>query len=107
MADKVIIDGIDVSDCMWYIRAEGCYVKDYCSCYCEFDICKEKTDCYYKQLQRKTAECEELKNKLDEIFKVLFDGICNSGETRCNGSDCDDCSIYKVLNIIEKAKGGE
>ena len=131
MTDKIIIDGIDVSECMWFIRAEGRYVKDYCCCYMEFDICQEKTDCYYKQLQRKTAECEELKIKLiqkDEVnafFNTPIDGwssdpcaICESkneylhykqvlDEIKKLITDNDNYFTKDILDIISKAKENE
>ena len=86
--DKVIIDGVDVSECEYY-RAEletkmpyGEYVteKDKCH-YSGVEIiqnCKGNKGCTYKQLQRARAEIYELKESLKvfqrpDIVKVLID----------------------------------
>ena len=56
----IIIDGIDVSGCEYYQYNMCTATKDNygdCSYYCK-DY--EMKDCYYKQLQRKEQECEEL-----------------------------------------------
>ena len=65
MKDKeIIIDGVDVSGCSRLIvnKLYG-YV-----CNCEEDehlisSCKNRPNCYFKQLQRKTQECEALKSE--------------------------------------------
>ena len=76
MTDKeqIIIDGVDVSKCDRLIvnQLYG-YV-----CNCEEDThiissCKNRHNCYYKQLARKTTECEELKNLIfnwEQINKI-------------------------------------
>lgn len=72
MTDKeIIIDGVDVSKCDRLIvnQLYG-YV-----CNCEEDThiissCKNRHNCYYKQLARKTQECEELHTELK--FKVEY-----------------------------------
>ena len=75
----------------------------YCKLQVQYDKVVEQNRALQAELREKTAECGELKNKLYEISKVLFNEICSSSKGgRCNGSDCDDCSIYTVLNIIEK-----
>lgn len=57
MTDKqIIIDGVDVSGCIYY-KATGKY--NTCG-YC----CEQNPNCYYKQLKRKERECEELKEQL-------------------------------------------
>lgn len=72
MTDKpIIIDGVDVSKCNHYCNKLG-----YCNSaeFLKFDdepikthyYCEEKSNCHYKQLQRKTAECEELKEELTQ-----------------------------------------
>ena len=74
MADKeIIIDGVDVSKCYRYQKKTG---------YCkgafkpeELPFC-ENFDCEFKQLARKTQECEELKkeiiNKNEKIKELRF-----------------------------------
>lgn len=69
MTDKeqIIVDGVDVSKCKWFvyqdytdIENDGlksvCYSKD-----CKSGSCFNNTNCCYKQLARKTQECENLK----------------------------------------------
>ena len=64
MTDKkqIIIDGVDVSGCE-YLKYDkiGCYADD---CYCLGN------DCYYKQLARKTQECEEKDERIIELTKA-------------------------------------
>lgn len=63
---KEIIDGVDVSGCEYYSPIHDILLNDgqiktiekYC--YAEDGGCNN-TNCYYKQLKRKEAECEELK----------------------------------------------
>ena len=61
MTDKQIIDGIDVSGCKHY-KNRSC-IADYCLTDMLFSEakCELNPNCYYKQLQRKEQECEELK----------------------------------------------
>ena len=70
---QIIIDGIDVSECQdFYIST----VKKgkYCHCVCDntpYLACKDNQNCYFKQLARKTQECEELKEELATYKKIL------------------------------------
>ena len=67
MTDKIIIDEVNVYECEHYIRGE-CTAKYYLENGYEirnFFDCEKFPNCYYKQLQRKTAECEELNRKLN------------------------------------------
>lgn len=72
MTDKeIIIDGVDVSKCDKLIVNQ---LYGY-ACNCEEDThiissCKNRHNCYYKQLARKTQECEELHTELK--FKVEY-----------------------------------
>lgn len=68
MADKeIIIDGVDVSGCAYFdYENEGTRECDAYSNECEAN------NCYYKQLARKTQECESLKEEI-EILKDNFD----------------------------------
>ncbi len=58
--EQIIIDGVDVSECgYFYIRPNNRAV----CCTCHVDChCAANPNCYFKQLARKTQECEELKN---------------------------------------------
>lgn len=71
--EQIIINGVDVSGCILLDEWKHC---DSCNtliktiypnatkCHVEQDLrCETYPNCYYKQLDRKTAECEELKKK--------------------------------------------
>ena len=106
--DKVIIDGVDVSECKHYkteINTEmpfGEYEvqKDKCY-YSDIEIiqnCKGNKGCMYKQLKRLQAENEKLKKELEKHksmiahnLKPLFD------------SDFQN-KLKEILDIITKAE---
>ena len=74
MTDKqIIIDGVDVGECIYYQYNMCTATKDNygdCSFYCkDYDM----NDCYYKQLKRKEQECEELRKDI-ERWKSNFNG---------------------------------
>lgn len=122
--EKIIINGVDVSKCYRFSRktgyCEGAFKPE------ELPFC-ENFDCYFKQLKRKEQECEELKEKikkyskineqdtkdfanykqvLDEIEKIISTP-CISTINNCIECKCSSCLYKQVLNIINKAKGGE
>ena len=80
MTDKeqIIIDGVDVSKCEFYMHYDYGKFSHGCSLHkdmfglpvcCDIaDCCK---DCYFKQLARKTQECEELKSQIETYSKML------------------------------------
>ena len=112
---EIIIDGVDVSKCEWFINYTH---LDYnCnetpkSCYC-----KNKPNCYYKQLQRKLQANKNLNDhksflqkdndrlmrensKLREILKIRMEDLCDS----CGASSMMPmpCKLYEdVLNKIK------
>lgn len=64
--NSVIIDDIDVSECVYY-KATGKY--DSCGYYCE-----QNPNCYYKQLKRSEAQCEGMfvsHTDLEKKYKTL------------------------------------
>lgn len=76
MTDKpIMIDGVDVSGCSYAILPKSqcpqkamLYAKEVSCIACKenntkLNFCKNNHNCNYKQLQRKTAECEELQAK--------------------------------------------
>ena len=91
------------------------------------------SNCYFKQLARKTQECEELKERLvrteedlkyqcvdcmnvksdsyrkalEEIKEIAeqFCNACQEFEPEKKGSNCMYCNYDKILDIINKAKG--
>ena len=76
MTDKepIIIDGVDVSKCEFYMHYDYGKFSHGCSLHkdmfglpvcCDIaDCCK---DCYFKQLARKTQECEQIKEKYEAL----------------------------------------
>lgn len=118
MTDKeIIIDRVDVSRCEHFIKCGSSdkeykckaitwlrYEDDYA--YKENGYCYKCPNCYFKQLQRKTAECEKYEQALDEIlqFTDLSIGyIC----FRCkNFKGCSECNVSKIKEIINKTKDG-
>ena len=64
---EIIINGVDVSGCDnfrdgYYYPGTGVSYK--CDTNCQYACCV-----YKEQLQRKTAECEELKNTLNKLTR--------------------------------------
>lgn len=126
MTDKeIIIDGVDVSKCDRLIvnQLYG-YV-----CNCEEDThiissCKNRHNCYYKQLARKTQECEQKEKRnaalflmsnryrkaLEEIEKYTREQFCDNcedmGSTEYN-CHCEYCEYQEYFDIIAKAKDGK
>ena len=74
--EQIMIDGVDVSGCLFYqSNFEEDYdvnIKHFCSNW--HNSCKSanNSNCYFKQLARKTQECEELKKEL-ETYSKMFD----------------------------------
>lgn len=82
MTDKeqIIIDGVDIIDCdYFYVEQETDQVK--CDNYSGY--CRQHKNCPFKQLIRKTQECEELKKQLmqksevDMFFNTPIEGWSN------------------------------
>lgn len=131
MTDKeqIIIDGVDVSECVSFDKLNGqniCCYEDTREDKIPFaNFCVENKDCYFKQLIRKTQECEDLKRKvelmmdcpdckvdeykkaLEEIEKELKEDVyCESQECGCDEfEECLNCVKTQILDIINKAKG--
>lgn len=86
MTEKIIRHGVDVSKCefrnnTYFSPCGGCENDD---------------NCYFKQLQRKTVECEKYEQLFDEFDKRVSNCI-----------EIYDCIIVSkiVKDIINKAKG--
>lgn len=82
MTEEIIIDGVDVKECIFYIDHNppegsgtwgGAIHKG--ACKLNSTACKHTPQCFikrlYKQLKRKEQECQYLKRQL-EYFKDLF-----------------------------------
>ncbi|MDY6358456.1 MAG: hypothetical protein SPL73_05600 [Cyanobacteriota bacterium] len=127
--NEVIIDGIDVGGCWAYCKCfqEDDYeIQNFCRIH--YKTCKRIANCYYKQLQRKTQECENLKEEnkqykhlaeqhlkdyfecyeaLEEIYEMLIEK-CEPC-LRDFGTDnyCHGCDLQEMKDIITKAKEQE
>lgn len=139
--EKIIIDGVDVSTCKGLKYKPDGIKKPIClgggirgiyrSC-----LCEKNQNCHFKQLARKTQECEELKEELngsekwrvkaeslneklsiekyrylkalEEIREIACNEMCDMLGHFC--TSCDDkptCKTLKILNIINKARDGK
>lgn len=97
---QIIIDGVDVSGCKHYGFQENCTIRAH-------QKCSNCPNCYYKQLVRKTQECEEKQEIIDELaseckrissnytkdedrYKQALEKI---GEKVKKEIVCDDCNL--------------
>lgn len=73
--EQIIINGVDVSECLFYqSNFEEDYdvkIKHFCSNWHNSCESANNSNCYFKQLARKTQECEELKKGLD-LYKTWY-----------------------------------
>lgn len=140
MTDKeIIIDGVDVSKCRYFLKnteeqdyntdefVKGCCeVKGSCIGYefAGYGLCRGDKDCYFKQLACKTAECEELKKKIEynnkqearwckAWFKMRkqrtkYRKALDSIEDICNVADRYELEGLRdtILDVINKVKDG-
>ena len=70
MTDKEIMDDVDISECNYYdnglcMNGDTGLVNT-----CFINQCSDYKNCYYKQLQRKEQECEELKKWKNEVVRL-------------------------------------
>lgn len=95
MAEEIIIDGVDVSKCNYAILPKKqCpmksmpYAKETSCIACKehntkLNFCKNNPNCYFKQLNRKGRECEELKRIKNDFFKhaeVSHEAVLNKNK---------------------------
>ena len=106
MTDKqIIIDGVDVSECVSFDKLNGlniCCYDDTREDKLPFtNFCIENKNCPFKQLKRKEQECERLKWYLKEIrydeLKAL-DIEWDEYETHCIDSEYSN-----IINLVEEA----
>ena len=113
--EPIIIDGVDVSGCKYLGKGRICNAEREEDGYTDWACCNpELNDCYFKQLARKTQECENLKEDYEEVeqrhngvfqdFKRLNQECEELRDARFNLN----CEIYslnryrKALKEIEK-----
>lgn len=67
-----MIENIDVSKCEFYGRNDWCTMyRDYYGDVCYKCSGEECEYCYYRELERKTQEYEELKKIIGKIKKLI------------------------------------
>ena len=92
MTDKqIIIDGVDVSGCPYYIDSEGSCSSQDCECIkCIHNVC------FYKDYKAKEQECEELKEELHQNFKekdglhLIIDRLLEASGYDTNTASAED-----------------
>ena len=106
MTDKkeIIIDGVDVSGCEYYDHGI-CNIPDVIETY---DSCIDKGACYFKQLQRKEKECEEVSNEIVEL-NVKYETVVNLAKKNADANEyClqelekENQKLKQALDEIEK-----
>ena len=77
MTEKIIIDGVDVVECFYFIdhtppkgQGDWCGAIHKGACKVYSKDCEYNKDCYYKQLQRLKQENEKLRKALEEIREI-------------------------------------
>ena len=72
MNKEIIIDGVNVAECMHFDKVSYSFGNTY-YCMCDGNmsyICQENSNCYYKQLKRKEEECEAYKMEAEEGIEI-------------------------------------
>ena len=113
MTDKeqIIIDGVDVSKCEFYMHYDYGKFSHGCSLHkdmfglpvcCDIaDCCK---DCYFKQLARKTQECERSRKRISDLEERIINHS-NEIEEYCSrlADKNKKCEKYEqVMKNIEE-----
>jgi hypothetical protein len=112
MNKEIIINKVDISGC--YFLNKG-ITNLLCTCPSEIDEeCKYNPNCYFKQLQRKTAECERLEAKLNKYEKAggaldegeAWYGLAQRYEQALNEIELSIINITSSCNKCEDNKNG-
>lgn len=109
--EQIIIDGVDVSRCVHLVDKEACGSME-----CQSVECGKNLNCLFKQLARKTQECEllsenlaikeeEARHYLGEAYKYrkALEGI----EKIVGECPAFDYNAKQIFDIINKTKGEE
>lgn len=102
MTDKeVIIDGVNVAGCEFYDKSSKWSCKMYIDQYGDADCaCDEygMNNCYYKQLQRKEQELNEIKKYLGISNKTIMQRLEELQEFR----DKDKMDLFDYKQALEE-----
>lgn len=104
MTDKeqIMIDGVDITKCVNCLRI--CTTTTRLEAICKKYGCCSGHNCLYKQLARKTQECEELKEENENLRNSLSDSLMFKFTSQDNEliNKTAECKKYKqALNEIE------
>lgn len=105
MTDKqIMIDKVDVSECFWlWVNTDKNY-KSRCimnkDVYSQCTYCKDYPNCLFKQLARKTQECEELKEKYKWYDHYKDSALLN--KKLCDKASDERARYRKALEEIEE-----
>ena len=104
MADKqIMVNDVNVSGCEHLTEIRGCWLST-----CDYlkhkgnitsKVCKYNPNCYFKQLARKTAECEQKEKELKEL-KRQYKLSCLDCEYKNTKTDAD--RYREALEEIEE-----
>lgn len=98
--EQITIDGVDVSGCEFHqIDANELYPKAHYCGSMKNTFCENDPNCYYKQLVRKTQECEKLKEQL-----MQKDEVNTFFNTPIEGWSDDPCEICPCKNELQLAE---
>ena len=101
MTDKqIIIDGVDVSGCPYYIDSKGDCSSHDCEC-----IKCIHNECFYKDYKRKEQECNKLKQTLTEIKEIAenMSNECFYADFDCKYCDMKNgCTYFNKKQILQK-----
>ena len=102
MDNQIIIDGVDVSECLFYqSNFEEDYdvkIKHFCSNWHNSCESVNNSNCYFKQLARKTQECEELLKENQQLRNSLSDSLM----FKFTGQENETNRYLKALEEIEE-----
>ena len=102
--EQIIIDGIDVLECI-HRKREG---QNYMICnafsnkYFEFG-CSQFNNCYFKQHARKTQECERMKYYLSKIIQDELSRLDVEWDEYI--TECTSTDYSNIITYVEYALG--
>ena len=103
----IMIDGVDVSECIFYqANFEEDFdvkIKHFCSNWHNSCVSINNSNCYFKQLTHKTQECEELKEDI-ERWKSNFNGKVSAIEELLQQLDQLKSANEQAEQKIEKIR---
>lgn len=107
MTDKqeMIIDSVDVSGCSALCCGNTCFLSRHYS-FTEpkhKQWCSDNPNCHFKQLQRKTAECQRMKYFLNKIRNFELESLDVDWDRYEQEKGCTDFS--PIITYVEQGLG--